>query len=173
MRGENAGRRGGEGGGRRRQRGLTARRFSALFFGRRCTALENKHRKDRNCFSERFDSRQMNLLKYTRNSTSVQYLHGRADRIYIRGLHPRLLNPQPISPKETTLAVFWGHVDATFFFLSSFVVAERLLDREKNHARSRVAGETPSRRLEIRLARLSTGRGEKRTCENVKLHLKK
>lgn len=60
-------------------------RASALFFGRRCTgARENKHRKDRNCFSERFDSRQMNLLKYTRNSTSRQYLHGRGGRIYIR-----------------------------------------------------------------------------------------
>lgn len=76
---------GGEGGAGGKDDGGGLHTGSALFFGRRCIgARENKHRKDRNCFSERFDSRQMNLLKYTRNSTSRQYLHGRGGRIYIR-----------------------------------------------------------------------------------------
>lgn len=72
-------------------------RILSCFSGIGAPALENKHRKDRNCFSERFDSRQMNLLKYTRNSTSRQYLHERSGRIYPRGLHTAPFKPPSIS----------------------------------------------------------------------------
>lgn len=79
--------------------------------------FENKHRKDRNCFSERFDSGQMNLLKYTRNSTSRQYLHGRGGRIYIRAS----CCIAPFKPaKRLDDAAIRGHVDAVF------IVAEQL-----------------------------------------------
>lgn len=73
--------------------------------------FENKHRKDRNCFSEHFDSGQMNLLKYTRNSSSRQYLHGRGGRIYIRAGCIAPFKP----PKRLDDAAARGHVDAVFY----------------------------------------------------------
>lgn len=80
-------------------------RTLSCFSGVGAPALENKHRKDRNCFSERFDSRQMNLLKYTRNSTSRQYLHERGGRIYIRAGCTVPFKPPSVS---TTTAAVWA-----------------------------------------------------------------
>jgi len=87
-------------------------------------AFENKHRKDRNCFSERFDSNQMNLLKYTRNSTSRQYLHGR-DYISVR-IASRLLNPRNVSMTRR-----YGAMWTQFLLLQS-----SLIEEEKNHTSS-------------------------------------
>lgn len=113
---------------RRRRGGLHA--GSALFFGRRCTgARENKHRKDRNCFSERFDSRQMNLLKYTRNSTSRQYLHGRGGRIYICAGCTAPLKPPSVSTKRR-----YGPCGRSFYCCR----ATRSGLRKKSHAQREI-----------------------------------
>lgn len=103
---------------------------SALFFGRRCTgARENKHRKDRNCFSERFDSRQMNLLKYTRNSTSRQYLHGRGGRIYIRAGCTA-----PFKPPSVSTTRRYGPCGRSFYCCR----AARSGSRKKSHAQREI-----------------------------------
>lgn len=103
---------------------------SALFFGRRCTgARENKHRKDRNCFSERFDSRQMNLLKYTRNSTSRQYLHGRGGRIYIRAGCTA-----PFKPPSVSTTRRYGPCGRSFYCCR----AARSGSKKKSHAQREI-----------------------------------